>query len=194
MMRHHGKFAATLGLAMGLALAAGQAFATPPAHAPAHGWRAKHDPYYVGYTGNHWERDYGIRGGRCDRREVGTVVGAVVGGAIGSTVGKGDDRLVAILIGSAIGAVVGREIGREMDSSDRACIGHALELAEAGQWVRWEGARDGLRYAVKPGDGFERDGYACRRFTLERDLDGRSDRKPGSACRVAEGEWRLLDS
>ena len=194
MMRHHGKFAAALGLAMGLALAAGQAFATPPAHAPAHGWRAKHDPYYVGYTGNHWERDYGIRGGRCDRREVGTVVGAVVGGAIGSTVGKGDDRLVAILIGSAIGAVVGREIGREMDSSDRACIGHALELAEAGQWVRWEGARDGLRYAVKPGDGFERDGYACRRFTLERDLDGRSDRKPGSACRVAEGEWRLLDS
>jgi len=194
MIRHHGKFAPALSLAMGLALAAGQAFATPPAHAPAHGWRAKHDPYYVGYTGNHWERDYGIRGGRCDRREVGTVVGAVVGGAIGSTVGKGDDRLVAILIGSAIGAVVGREIGREMDSSDRACIGHALELAEAGQWVRWEGARDGLRYAVKPGDGFERDGYACRRFTLERDLDGRSDRKPGSACRVAEGEWRLLDS
>ena len=192
MARLRSKLATALSAALGLALAAGTALATPPAHAPAHGWRAKHDPYYVGYTGNHWERDYGIRGGRCDRREVGTVVGAVVGGAIGSSVGKGDDRLIAILVGSALGAVVGREIGREMDSSDRACIGHALELAEAGQWVKWDGGRDGLRYALKAGDGFEREGYAYRRITLERDLDGRSDRSPGSACRIAEGEWRLL--
>jgi len=191
-MRRRSNLSSLAPLALGLALAAGPALATPPAHAPAHGWRAKNDPYYVGYTGNHWERDYGIRGGRCDRDEVGTVVGAVVGGAIGSTVGKGDDRLIAILVGSAIGAVVGREIGREMDSSDRACVGHALELATAGQWVRWNGDRDGLHYALKPGDGFERDGYACRAFTLERDLDGRSTRKSGSACRVADGEWRML--
>ncbi len=72
-------------------------------------------------------------------------------------------------------------------------MGHALELAETGQWVRWDGGRNGLNYALKPGDGFERDGYACRRFTLERDLDGRSTKKSGSACRVAEGTWRLLD-
>ena len=191
-MRERSRTASLVSLALGLALAAGTASATPPAHAPAHGWRAKHDPYYVGYTGNHWERDYGIRGGRCDRGEVGTVVGAVVGGAIGSTVGKGDDKLVAILVGSAIGAVVGREIGREMDSSDRACIGHALELAGDGQWVRWEGGRDGLNYALQPASGFERDGYPCRRFTLERDLGGRSQQQSGSACRIAEGEWRLL--
>jgi len=192
MAHRNGRIAAALSIA--LALGAGTALATPPAHAPAHGWRAKHDPYYVGYTGNHWERDYGIRGGRCDRREVGTVVGAVVGGAIGSAVGKGDDRLVAILVGTAIGAVVGREIGREMDSSDRACIGHALELAGDGQWVRWDGGRDGLRYALKPAGGFERDGRTCRRFTLEREFDGRSVTKSGGACRVAEGEWRLLES
>jgi surface antigen len=192
MMHRRSTWAAAISLALGLAIAAGPALATPPAHAPAHGWRAKNDPYYVGYTGNRWERDYGIRGGHCDRREVGTVVGAVVGGAIGSAVGKGDDRLVAILVGSAIGAVVGREIGRDMDSSDRACMGHALELAEAGQWVRWDGNRDGLHYALKPGDGFDRDGYACRRFTLERDLGGHSSRKDGSACRIAEGEWRLM--
>ena len=60
-MREPSRTASLVSLALGLALAAGSASATPPAHAPAHGWRAKHDPYYVGYTGNHWERDYGIR-------------------------------------------------------------------------------------------------------------------------------------
>ena len=44
----------------------GTAIADPPAHAPAHGWRAKNDPYYVGYTGRHWTDDYGIRGEHCD--------------------------------------------------------------------------------------------------------------------------------
>ena len=177
-----------------LGLAAASATADPPAHAPAHGWRAKHDPYYLGYAGDRWSHDYGIRGGRCDRHEVATVVGAVVGGAIGSAVTKSDDKLVAILIGSAIGAIVGREIGRDMDSSDRACIGHALELAGDGQWVRWDGRRRGLAYAVSPGGGFRNDGRPCRRFVLERDDDGRSERRSGSACRVGAGDWRLIDS
>ena len=71
-------------------------------------------------------------------------------------------------------------------------VAAALELAGDGQWVRWEGGRDGLNYALKPASGFERDGYPCRRFTLERDLGGRSQQQSGSACRIAEGEWRLL--
>jgi len=50
----------------GLALPAA-VMADPPAHAPAHGWRKKHDPYYVGYTGRQWADDYGVRSGRCDR-------------------------------------------------------------------------------------------------------------------------------
>ena len=34
------------------------ALSQPPPHAPAHGWRKKNDPYYVGYTGRQWERDF----------------------------------------------------------------------------------------------------------------------------------------
>ncbi|MEZ5628509.1 MAG: hypothetical protein R3E34_13455 [Rhodocyclaceae bacterium] len=54
--------------------------ADPPAHAPAHGWRKKHDPDYIGYTGRKWERDYGILDGRCSTEAVGAVVGGVIGG------------------------------------------------------------------------------------------------------------------
>jgi hypothetical protein len=54
-----------LASAVGIALALGMAgaLAGPPAHAPAHGWRAKNDPYYQGYSGKRWVSDYGVVGG-----------------------------------------------------------------------------------------------------------------------------------
>jgi surface antigen len=168
------------------------ALADPPSHAPAHGWRKKHDPYYVGYTGRQWSDDYGIRAGRCDRDRVGAALGAVVGGAIGAAVSDGDDRLIAVLAGATIGAVIGREIGDEMDDRDRACFGHSLELLEDGRRVTWEGGRGGLVYTLAPNGRFDRDGRVCRHFTLLRQADGRQVTKQGSACRYGEGDWRMI--
>jgi hypothetical protein len=104
-------------------------YADPPPWAPAHGWRKKHDPYYEGYSGTHWERDYGIINGKCNRAAIGTVLGGAVGGAIGSKVGEDGNRGVAVILGTVLGAVIGNRIGKALDDSDRACIGHALELA-----------------------------------------------------------------
>ena len=170
------------------------ALADPPSHAPAHGWRKKHDPYYVGYTGHRWPDDYGIREGRCDRDRVGAALGAVVGGAIGAAVSDDDNRLIAILAGATIGAIIGHEIGDEMDDNDRACFGHSLELMEDGRYVVWDGAREGMRYRLTPEGRFERDGRVCRHFTLLRDLDGRQVVKRGNACRFGEGDWRMIRS
>ena len=175
-----------------LAVAAPAALADPPSHAPAHGWRKKHDPYYIGYTGKHWSDDYGIRGGRCDRDRVGAALGAVVGGAIGAAVSDGDDRLIAILAGATLGAVIGHEIGDEMDDNDRACFGHALELMEDGRRVTWNGARNGMTYMLAPDGRFERDGRVCRHFTLLRQVGGRQVSKQGNACRVGDGDWRMI--
>jgi surface antigen len=193
MSRRSALFAASLAALLSLAVAAPPALADPPPHAPAHGWRKKHDPYYIGYTGYRWTDDYGIRGGRCDRDRVGTVLGAVVGGTIGAAAGDGDDRLIAVLVGAAIGAVIGREIGEEMDEDDRACFGHSLELLEDGHRASWDGARQGLRYTLTPDHRFERDGRVCRRFKLVRELDGARVTKYGNACRTGDGEWRMLE-
>jgi surface antigen len=168
--------------------------ADPPSHAPAHGWRKKNDPYYVGYTGRHWPDDYGVRSGRCDRDRAGAALGAVVGGAIGAAVGGGDDQLIAILAGATIGAVIGHEIGDEMDDRDRACFGHALELLEDDRRVEWSGSSRGLAYALVPYSRFDHDGRACRHFTLTRLKDGRKLKKLGSACRYGEGDWRMIES
>jgi surface antigen len=146
------------------------ALAAPPDWAPAHGWRNKNDPSYAGHSGRDWDYDYGVRSGSCDRGRIGQVLGGVVGGvaggAIGAEVAKGSaQRDVATVVGTVIGAAIGSEVGRRMDKTDRSCVGHALELAEDGQSVRWTNPNTRMTYQLTPLDA-ERGGDGCRRFRL----------------------------
>jgi surface antigen len=188
-MRSQLHFAAARVVAIVATLACLPALADPPDHAKAHGWRKKHDPAYVGYTGRQWERDYGIVEGRCNRDDIGTVVGAVVGGAIGSQIGDGKERTVAIIVGSVLGAVVGREIGRDLDERDRACVGHSLELVKVGQKVRWVNERTRVTYLLTPLAAVKSDPRDCRRFALQATLDGKSRTSESRACRTGDGTW-----
>jgi surface antigen len=166
--------------------------AKPPRWAPAHGWRSKHDPHYVGYRGHRWPDDYGVRLGRCNRAAIGAVVGGSVGGAVGSTIGKGDDRVVAVLVGTIVGAVIGHEVGRRMDDVDRSCVGHALELAALGQTVRWTNPETDVAFALTPVQEFEKSGRPCREFQARTIVDGSVNTTLGKACRARDGSWNLL--
>jgi surface antigen len=171
-------------------LFAASALADPPDHAKAHGWRKKHDPQYVGYTGRAWERDYGVLEGSCHRKEIGTVLGAVVGGAVGSQIGEGSNRTVAIVVGSVLGAVIGREIGADLDDADRGCVGHALELSQPGQKVRWVNDRTGVSYLIEPLAAVKR-GDDCRSYKLTATRAGKSRTSERRACRSGEGTWQV---
>jgi surface antigen len=166
-------------------------FADPPAHAPAHGWRKKHDPEYVGYTGTKWERDYDISSGRCNREEIGAVVGGVIGGAVGARTSSEENRTVAVIIGTAIGALVGSRIGRELDDADRGCFGHALEIGPAGSAVRWTNAATGVSYVLTPGAGAESGGQSCRKFSLTAARGSATEKRTGTACRGDGGTWSI---
>ena len=168
------------------------AYADPPPWAPAHGWRKKHDPYYTGYSGTHWNDDYGIIEGNCNRDKIGAVIGGVVGGAIGSTVGKGDGRTAAIIVGTVLGAVVGHEIGERIDKADRACIGHALELAADNRTVVWNNPNAGLNYRLTPVRGMEIDGRKCREYDLTVRGNGIDEKRREKACQVSEGTWQPM--
>jgi surface antigen len=167
-------------------------FADPPPWAPAHGWRKKHDPYYVGYTGKRWEDDYGVYEGRCNREAVGAVIGGVVGGVIGSEIGKREDRAVATVLGAVIGAVIGARIGRDMDEADRACIGHSLEITADNRAVSWINSDTGVSYRVTPVRGFKMNGRACREFTTRITAERRTETVPGKACRRDDGSWAMI--
>jgi len=167
------------------------ALAAPPAWAPAHGWRSRNDPSYAGYSGRHWERDYGVSLGRCDRAEIGAALGGVAGGVIGSQVGEGAQRGVATVLGAVIGATVGAEIGRRMDQADRSCVGHALELAEPGQTIAWTNHNTGVAYQLTPADDARDAGDGCRRFRLiATGAFGLSEGRT-VACAAPDGTWTL---
>lgn len=168
-------------------------YADPPPWAPAHGWRKKHDPEYVGYTGTKWQKDYGIISGQCNRGAIGAVVGGAVGGAVGSTVGKGDGRTAAIIIGTVIGSVIGAKIGNDIDEADRACFGHALELARDNKRVVWSNEETGVNYQLTPLAGFKQNGKNCRAFVTKTTFKNKSNEQHGKACREEDGEWRVLN-
>jgi surface antigen len=166
--------------------------ADPPRHAPAHGWRRHHDQDYVGYTGEHWDNDYEISSGRCNRQAIATAVGGVVGGVIASQVAKPENRVVATLIGAAAGALIGHKVGHELDEADRGCFGHALEIGRSGQRVVWTNETTRVRYELSPGRDRRRNGAACREFTLVTFAGGRSSSQVGLACRSQVGAWEVV--
>lgn len=166
------------------------ALAAPPAWAPAHGWRKQHDEDYAGYSGRHWDADYGVRSGSCNRAELGAVLGAAAGGAIGAQASSSEHRAAAIAVGAVIGAVVGADIGRRLDNTDRACVGHALELAAAGDKVSWVNPNTQVTFQLTP-LGSERYENGCRKFRLIAHgafglAEGRT-----VACPDARGVWNL---
>ena len=167
-------------------------YGDPPPWAPAHGWRKKNDPYYTGYSGKRWEKDYGIIEGSCNREAVGAVLGGVVGGAVGSQVGKGSGREVAIVVGTIAGAMIGAQIGRDIDNADRACMGHALELAGDNRRVRWSNSETGTTYLITPVKGYARNGYTCREFDLQTTRGGHSETGKGRACQTGDGTWHIV--
>lgn len=167
----------------------GPVLADPPAHAPAHGWRKKHDPYYVGYTGISWERDYEISSGRCNREEIATVVGGIVGGAIANRVAD-EHKAVATIVGVIAGATIGNRIGKELDEADRGCFGHALEIAQPGQRITWANPSAGLSYEMSPGAGSTRNGAKCREYTLVTISGRQRSTQTGVACQSQPGVWQ----
>ena len=168
------------------------ALAQPPAHAPAHGWRKKHDPSYAGYSGRHWDNDYEVTSGRCNWEAVATVVGGAIGGAIAARVAD-DHEAVATIVGAAIGALIGNRIGRELDEADRGCVGHALEIGIAGRPVTWTNASTGVRYELAPGADRPRGAVPCREFTLVAVAGSQRSSSGGLACRSRDGVWEIVD-
>jgi surface antigen len=170
------------------ALLVSSAFAEPPPWAPAHGWRKKNDPSYVGYTGKKWARDYGVLEGRCNSAAVGAVLGGAAGAVIGSQASE-KDRPVAIILGTTIGAVIGAKIGEQLDESDRACMGHALELAGEKKTVVWTNAATGVTYRLTPTRNLGSRQQPCREFSTALVSGKKRDAVAGVACRRANGEW-----
>lgn len=126
--------------------------------------------------------------GCATKRQTGTVAGGAAGAAVGAAVDEGEGAL----IGGLLGALVGSEIGARMDADDRRQTAMALENNRVGQTSTWTDPDTGARYGVTPTETYSQDGSPCRRFVIEREIAGDEYRSTETACRQADGSWRII--
>jgi surface antigen len=126
------------------------------------------------------------------QQEQGMVIGGILGGVLGSQVGGGHGRTVATIVGTLAGAAIGGAVGKSMDETDRLKTGHTLETVRTGVPSAWRNPDTGNRYTVTPTRTYDSSQGPCREYIVDAVVAGRPEKVYGSACRQADGSWRVV--
>ena len=125
------------------------------------------------------------------QQQQGMVIGGILGGVLGAQVGEGHGRTAATILGALAGVAIGGSIGRSMDDTDRLKTAHALETVRTGVPSRWRNPDTGHEYTVVPTRTYDRGGSPCREYTIDGVIGGKKESIHGTACRQADGSWRV---
>lgn len=123
----------------------------------------------------------------------GAVVGAGAGALAGAALARG--HAGGAILGGVLGALLGSELGRQMDALDEREVSRSLESARTHEEVRWVNPDTGGAYAVTPVRTYDRaPGFPCREFRMRARVGSGEEEVYGTACRQADGSWRVVDS
>ena len=127
----------------------------------------------------------------------GTLIGAALGGLAGSQLGAGTGQLVALGAGTLLGALLGSEIGKSLDKADRLHAAQTthqtLEHTPNGQTRQWQSPVSGNAGSVTPLNTIiTASGQPCREFQQTVTIGGEIEMAYGTACRQADGAWRIV--
>lgn len=132
------------------------------------------------------------------KEQGGTVVGAVAGGLLGSTIGRGSGKVAAIAVGAVLGGIIGSEVGRSLDRADRAYMRRttqrSLEYGRTGEtssWVNPDNQHGGTVTPTRTLPPEAGQPGPCREFQQTVTIGGREQRAYGTACRQADGSWKI---
>lgn len=128
-----------------------------------------------------------------NNESAGTVAGGVIGGLLGSQFGGGSGKVAATIGGAVIGSLIGGNIGRNMDARDQAQMQRALETAPTGKPIHWKNPDNGNQYTVKSTRTFYHDDQACREYTTNAIIGGKTEQIVGKACRQSDGSWKVIN-
>jgi len=126
-----------------------------------------------------------------NQQTTGAVVGGVLGGLLGTQVGGGRGTQAAIIAGTLAGAAIGGAVGQSMDELDRLKTAQTLETVRTGVSSQWRNPDTGNVFAVTPTSTFETATGPCREYTMDAVIGGRTEQIYGTACRTADGDWRI---
>jgi len=129
----------------------------------------------------------------------GTLIGAGAGALAGSAIGGGKGQLAATAVGALLGGLAGGSVGRSLDTVDRQRIHQttqsSLETLPSGQTTSWRNPDSGNYGTVTPQRAFTgQGGQPCREFQQTVTIGGRTEQAYGTACRQADGSWRVVSN
>ena len=126
-----------------------------------------------------------------ENQQSGTIIGGLLGGVAGKQIGKGDGKTAAIIVGTLIGASIGGSIGKSMDDTDRLKVGRALETGPTNVPTSWRNPDTNNNYTVIPTRTYEANTGPCREYTVDAIVNGKKEKIYGTACRQADGSWKI---
>jgi len=121
----------------------------------------------------------------------GMIIGGALGGLLGSQAGRHHDNVTAIIVGTLAGAAIGGAIGRSMDETDRLRTAATLENVRTGVSSNWRNPDTGNQYTVTPTRTYDSGTGPCREYTMDAIIGGRAQKVYGTACRQADGSWKI---
>ena len=131
------------------------------------------------------------------KQTVGTLLGAGLGALAGTQIGGGKGQLAAVAIGALGGAWLGSEAGKSLDKADQAyaerTVQNTLENNKKGQTSKWRNPDSGNAGSYTPTRTYQTaSGQNCREFETSVEVDGKSETATGTACRSADGSWKIV--
>ena len=128
----------------------------------------------------------------------GALVGAALGGFAGSQIGGGTGQLIALGAGTLLGALLGTEAGKSLDKADRLYASRTthqtLEYTPTGTTGQWRNPESGNAGSVTPlATSITANGQPCREYHQTVTIGAETQSAYGTACRQADGSWRIVN-
>lgn len=124
--------------------------------------------------------------------DTGTVAGGALGGLLGSQIGHGSGKTIATVVGALGGAALGNYVGNRFDQRDRKQFGSVLESQPTGHTSQWNNPDTDSSYSVTPTRTYKQNQKDCRDFTMNANVEGQTKKVTGTACRQADGQWKVV--
>ncbi|SVB96224.1 uncharacterized protein METZ01_LOCUS249078 [marine metagenome] len=137
-----------------------------------------------------------LLGGCATKMQTGTALGALTGGALAYGLGQDShNKELWTVLGIGLGAMVGSNIGQQLDERDRILMGqtfnHTMEKAPINATGQWQNPDTGHGGSVTPIRTFDTGTGPCREFTQTVSIGGHTEEAYGTACRQADGSWKI---
>ena len=135
--------------------------------------------------------------GTYNKATTGAALGALTGTALAYGLGKDSSKKNLWLIaGAAAGGLAGNAIGAKLDERDKLLLGqtfqNTMETAPTNQAGSWNNPNTGNSGSVTPtATHLSANEQPCREFTTTVNIGGQPQQGYGTACRQADGSWKI---